>query len=136
MGVLFSRPWDCGHILVVCSQNPQIKRKKEDFNQEVVHMKARKEVLLKELEDISLELINIQYQLDAGKRKPVPTIPIIYPEELTKDPFEVSLSCHLKNALFVLKFLSKICTDQRKRSRIDQRSLETGRRSSLLGWRP
>ena len=52
-------------------------------------MKKRKSSLLSELESIQIELIDIQYQLDAGKRKPVPTIPIIYPEEVQKDPFEV-----------------------------------------------
>ena len=52
-------------------------------------MKKRKSLLLNELESIQIELIEIQYQLDAGKRKPVPTIPIIYPEEVQKDPFEV-----------------------------------------------
>ena len=31
-----------------------------------------------------------QYRLDASKRKPVPTIPIIYPEERHQDPFHVS----------------------------------------------
>ena len=54
-------------------------------------MKTRKEALLQELEGISLELIDIQYRLDAGKRKPVPTIPIIYPEEIQRDPFEVTI---------------------------------------------
>lgn len=52
-------------------------------------MKKRKGALLNELESIQLELIDIQYQLDAGKRKPVPTIPIIYPDEIQKDPFQV-----------------------------------------------
>ena len=52
-------------------------------------MKKRKEALLHELEDIQLQLIDIQYRLDASKRKPVPTIPIIYPEERHQDPFHV-----------------------------------------------
>ena len=52
-------------------------------------MKKRKGALLQELEDIQMQLIDIQYQLDPGKRKPVPTIPIIYPEEIQRDPFEV-----------------------------------------------
>ena len=52
-------------------------------------MKKRKGGLLRELDSIQMELIDIQYRLDAGKRKPVPTIPIIYPEEIQKDPFEV-----------------------------------------------
>ena len=64
--------------------------KKEEFNRDVIEMKSRKESLLEELEKISLELIDIQYRLKPGKRKPVPTIPIIYPDEQTKDPFEVS----------------------------------------------
>ena len=59
-------------------------------------MKTRKEALLQELEGISLELIDIQYRLDAGKRKPVPTIPIIYPEEIQRDPFEVTIQDILK----------------------------------------
>ena len=84
--------------LLLC--HTQIKTRKENFNQEVVEMKNRKEILLKELEDISLELIDIQYKLDAGKRKPVPTIPIIYPEELTKDPFEVICVCNVSLTLF------------------------------------
>ena len=54
-------------------------------------MKTRKEMLLQELEDIQLQLIDIQYRLDASKRKPVPTIPIIYPEERHQDPFHVRL---------------------------------------------
>ena len=52
-------------------------------------MKKRKGSLLSELEAIQLDLIDIQYRLDPGKRKPVPTIPMIYPEEIQKDPFQV-----------------------------------------------
>ena len=52
-------------------------------------MKKRKSALLNELEAIQLELIDIQYRLDPGKRKPVPTIPMIYPEEIQQDPFQV-----------------------------------------------
>lgn len=59
-------------------------------------MKTRKEMLLQELEDIQLQLIDIQYRLDASKRKPVPTIPIIYPEERHQDPFHVKHSRHLR----------------------------------------
>merc|ERR1711862_957734 len=61
----------------------------EQFNDEVITMKKRKETLLNELEDIQLQLIDIQYRLDASKRKPVPTIPIIYPEERHQDPFHI-----------------------------------------------
>ena len=57
-------------------------------------MKKRKSSLLSELESIQIELIDIQYQLDAGKRKPVPTIPMIYPEEIQKDPFQVLTDIH------------------------------------------
>ena len=67
----------------------QIRQSKEQFNDEVITMKKRKETLLNELEDIQLQLIDIQYRLDASKRKPVPTIPIIYPEERHQDPFHV-----------------------------------------------
>ena len=68
----------------------QIRQSKEQFNNEVMAMKTRKAMLLQELEDIQLQLIDIQYRLDASKRKPVPTIPIIYPEERHQDPFHVS----------------------------------------------
>ena len=68
----------------------QIRQSKEQFNNEVMSMKTRKAMLLQELEDIQLQLIDIQYRLDASKRKPVPTIPIIYPEERHQDPFHVS----------------------------------------------
>ena len=54
-------------------------------------MKTRKEALLKDLEGVTLELIDIQYQLDPGKRRPVPTVPIIYPQEIQRDPFEVTI---------------------------------------------
>ena len=67
----------------------QIRQSKEQFNNEVMAMKTRKAMLLQELEDIQLQLIDIQYRLDASKRKPVPTIPIIYPEERHQDPFHV-----------------------------------------------
>ncbi len=73
-------------FLAKCSQ---IREAKEAFNEEVLGMKTRKEVLLQELEEISLKLIDIQYRLDATKRKPVPTIPVIYPEERHTDPFFV-----------------------------------------------
>ena len=77
-------------VIISCTFcHTQIKAKKEAFNSEVMDMKARKETLLKELEEISLELVDIQYQLKPAKRKPVPTIPIIYIDEQTKDPFEV-----------------------------------------------
>ena len=67
-------------------------------------MKKRKSLLLNELESIQIELIEIQYQLDTGKRKPVPTIPIIYPEEVQKDPFEVYFLC-----IFSYHFAMKLC---------------------------
>ena len=73
----------------------QIRQSKEQFNDEVITMKKRKETLLNELEDIQLQLIDIQYRLDASKRKPVPTIPIIYPEERHQDPFHVKRSFFL-----------------------------------------
>ena len=68
-------------------------------------MKTRKEMLLQELEDIQLQLIDIQYRLDASKRKPVPTIPIIYPEERHQDPFHVSLPpSHDEARMLIRKF--------------------------------
>ena len=75
--------------------NPKIKRKKEEFNGQVLSMKKRKGALLSELESIQMELIDIQYRLDPAKRKPVPTIPFIYPEEVQKDPFEVLISINI-----------------------------------------
>ena len=75
-----------------CMLLMQIRQSKEQFNNEVMAMKTRKAMLLQELEDIQLQLIDIQYRLDASKRKPVPTIPIIYPEERHQDPFHVSFS--------------------------------------------
>ena len=68
-------------------------------------MKSRKELLLQELEDISAQLVDIQYRLDASKRKPVPTIPVIYPEERHQDPFHVSKSGTVPD----LEFKTKIC---------------------------
>lgn len=76
----------------------QIRQSKEQFNDEVITMKKRKETLLNELEDIQLQLIDIQYRLDASKRKPVPTIPIIYPEERHQDPFHVRFSLNKRFA--------------------------------------
>ena len=75
----------------------------------MIEMKGRKESLLKELEKISLDLVDIQYQLKPAKRKPVPTIPIIYIDEQTKDPFEVLLSdlC-IRLAYPVLSFIYQI----------------------------
>ena len=61
--------------------------------------------MLNELESIQIELIEIQYQLDAGKRKPVPTIPIIYPEEVQKDPFEVLFHFIIVNNSDLLYFV-------------------------------
>ena len=86
----------------------QIRQSKEQFNNEVMAMKTRKAMLLQELEDIQLQLIDIQYRLDASKRKPVPTIPIIYPEERHQDPFHVSIL-----AIFpLLNFLSLMLKSQ------------------------
>ena len=82
----------------------QIRQSKEQFNDEVITMKKRKETLLNELEDIQLQLIDIQYRLDASKRKPVPTIPVIYPEERHQDPFHVSKSGTVPDLEFKCKF--------------------------------
>ena len=82
----------------------QIRQSKEQFNDEVITMKKRKETLLNELEDIQLQLIDIQYRLDASKRKPVPTIPIIYPEERHQDPFHVRFSLNKRFALHRMTF--------------------------------
>jgi len=49
----------------------QIKRQKETFNIEVTEMKRRKATLLEELDETSRVLIDVQFRLDAGKRKPV-----------------------------------------------------------------
>ena len=81
---------DKNEIFIQCMLLMQIRQSKEQFNNEVMAMKTRKAMLLQELEDIQLQLIDIQYRLDASKRKPVPTIPIIYPEERHQDPFHVS----------------------------------------------
>jgi len=49
----------------------QIKKQKEDFNDDVGAMKQRKAALLEDLEETSRKLIDVQFRLDAGKRKPV-----------------------------------------------------------------
>ena len=74
-------------------------------------MKSRKELLLQELEDISAQLVDIQYRLDASKRKPVPTIPVIYPEERHQDPFHVSKSGTVPDLEFRYWFLREIISD-------------------------
>ena len=74
-------------------------------------MKSRKELLLQELEDISAQLVDIQYRLDASKRKPVPTIPVIYPEERHQDPFHVSKSGTVPDLEFRIRFLREIKSD-------------------------
>ena len=74
-------------------------------------MKSRKELLLQELEDISAQLVDIQYRLDASKRKPVPTIPVIYPEERHQDPFHVSKSGTVPDLEFKIWFLREIKSD-------------------------
>ena len=74
-------------------------------------MKSRKELLLQELEDISAQLVDIQYRLDASKRKPVPTIPVIYPEERHQDPFHVSKSGTVPDLEFKVWFLREIIKD-------------------------
>ena len=56
----------------------QIKRQKEEFNREVRLMKQRKAVLLEELEETSRKLIDVQFRLDAGKRKPVRTSLLLF----------------------------------------------------------
>ena len=53
-------------------------------------MRIAKQKLLSTLEEMSLELIQVQYRLEAEKRKPIPTIPVLYVDEYLKDPFEVS----------------------------------------------
>ena len=83
------------YVFILVRSDPKIKRKKEEFNGQVLSMKKRKGALLSELESIQMELIDIQYRLDPAKRKPVPTIPFIYPEEVQKDPFEVLISINI-----------------------------------------
>ena len=86
-------------VFILVRSNPKIKRKKEEFNGQVLSMKKRKGALLSELESIQMELIDIQYRLDPAKRKPVPTIPFIYPEEVQKDPFEVLMIINIIHIL-------------------------------------
>ena len=66
-----------------------VKGQKESFNQEVLNLREEKKLLFAELHQISESLIEIQYKLHAAKRKPVPTVPILYPEERDRDPFEI-----------------------------------------------
>ncbi len=87
----------------------KVRRTKEEFNELVLSAKREKFELVAQLEDISQNIIETQVcgvinlycksilihcfiqklKLEAGKRKPVPSVPELYPEELDKDPFQV-----------------------------------------------
>ncbi len=70
----------------------QIKKQKEEFNREVGLMKDRKAILLEELEETSRKLIDVQFRLDAGKRKPV----------ITSSSFSTGFNNQIFNLLAVL----------------------------------
>ncbi len=55
----------------------------------MIQLQEEKVKLISELGQISDKLIDVQYQLVAEKRKPVPIVPVLYPEETKKDPFQV-----------------------------------------------
>jgi hypothetical protein len=57
-------------------------------------MKDRKAILLEELEETSRKLIDVQFRLDAGKRKPV----------ITSSSFSTGFNNKIFNLLAVLKF--------------------------------
>jgi hypothetical protein len=63
---------------------------KRSFNAEVLSMREKKLSLLKHLEAISVELLDIQAKMEAAKKKPVPALPALNAEEIDRDPFEVS----------------------------------------------
>ena len=59
------------------------------FNEKVFVMKREKAEVTCKLEDLTKKLVDIQYLLEPGKRKTVPTIPMLDIDEHIVDPFEI-----------------------------------------------
>ena len=55
-------------------------------------MKSRKVDLLHHLHQLREQLIEVQCELEAAERNPVPAVPELNAEEIDSDPFQVSAS--------------------------------------------
>ena len=66
-----------------------IYEKKSQFNEKVLLIKTEKSQVLKTLDKLTQELIDVQYSLEPSERKSVPTIPMLDPDEHFVDPFEI-----------------------------------------------
>ena len=66
-----------------------IHKRKCTFNEKVFVIKQEKTEVTAKLEDLTKKLVDIQYLLEPGKRKTVPTIPMLDIDEHIIDPFEI-----------------------------------------------
>ena len=67
----------------------EIHQQKCELNEKVIIIKKEKKNVLEKLEDLTKKLVDIQYLLEPGKRKTVPTIPALDIDEHIVDPFEI-----------------------------------------------
>ena len=67
----------------------KIHEKKSEFNEKVLLIKNEKTEVLDKLDKLSQNLMDIQYLLEPGDRKTVPTIPMLDIDEHVVDPFEI-----------------------------------------------
>ena len=67
----------------------KIYEKKSEFNEKVLLIKNEKTEVLDKLDKLSQNLMDIQYLLEPGDRKTVPTIPMLDIDEHVVDPFEI-----------------------------------------------
>lgn len=84
-------------------ENEKVRKAKEEFNGRVSGAKRRKRELVTELEAVSERLISVQLSLEAEKRKPVPSVPVLHADELDRDPFHVMETCvrHEKDPILI-----------------------------------
>ncbi len=84
-------------------ENEKVRKAKEEFNGRVSGAKRRKRELVTELEAVSERLISVQLSLEAEKRKPVPSVPVLHADELDRDPFHVMETSvrHEKNPILI-----------------------------------
>ena len=90
-GLCYFRFWIVGTISLYKLLLLQIRQKKESFNLLVTESVKSKSLLVKELCQIESELMNVQLNIDASRKKPIPAVPTLVGDELLKDAFHVSV---------------------------------------------
>ena len=131
-----------------------IYEKKSQFNEKVLLIKTEKSQVLKTLDKLTQELIDVQYSLEPSERKSVPTIPMLDPDEHFVDPFEIDpklvetikeklfqeaddmISADKKSGMTGSRRSSKASISSRKSKKLSRQISASSRQSSVTGATP